>query len=59
MAYLVPATRFAQHNDVTVGIATKTNALTDQLVSHELPALNEALPGGVTFCSIKGYDHYP
>lgn len=59
MAYLVPAIAYAQQNDVTVGIATKTNALTDQLVSHELPALDAALPNGVAYCSIKGYDHYP
>ena len=59
MAYLVPAVAFAQENGITVGIATKTNALTDQLVAHELPALDKALPGGVTFASLKGYEHYP
>lgn len=59
MAYLVPAVRFAKMNGITVGVATKTNALTDQLVSHELPALSQALPGGMTFFSLKGYDHYP
>ena len=59
MAYLVPAVLFAQENNVTVGVATKTNALTDQLVSQELPALAQALPGGLSFCSVKGYDHYP
>ncbi|MDO4796912.1 MAG: helicase C-terminal domain-containing protein [Coriobacteriales bacterium] len=59
VAYLLPEILFAQHNNVTVGVATKTNALTDQLVSHELPVLDEALPDGVAYCSIKGYDHYP
>ena len=59
MAYLVPEVLFAQRNNLTVGIATKTNALTDQLVSHELPLLDKALPGGVSFFSLKGYDHYP
>lgn len=59
MAYLVPQIMFAHQNDVTVGVATKTNALTDQLVAQELPALDAALPGGVSYCSIKGYDHYP
>ena len=59
MAYLLPMIRFAKRNNVTVGIATKTNALTDQLVSHELPALDGALEGGVSFTSLKGYDHYP
>lgn len=59
IAYLLPAALFARRNGVTVGVATKTNALTDQLVSHELPALAAALPGGLTFTSLKGYDHYP
>lgn len=59
VAYLLPEVLFARQNDVTVGVATKTNALTDQLVSHELPALAKALPGGLTFHSLKGYEHYP
>ncbi len=59
VAYLVPEVLYAQRNHVSVGVATKTNALTDQLVSHELPALAAALPGGLTFTSLKGYDHYP
>lgn len=59
MAYLLPSVLFAQKNNITVGIATKTNALTDQLISHELPALDHALPQGVKFMSLKGYDHYP
>ena len=59
VAYLLPEVLFARRNNVTVGVATKTNALTDQLVSHELPALSAAVPGGVSFVSLKGYDHYP
>lgn len=59
MAYLLPMALFAKANGITCGVATKTNALTDQLVSHELPALAEALPDGLTFTSLKGYDHYP
>ena len=59
VAYLLPEVLFAQRNHVSVGVATKTNALTDQLVAHELPALSAALPGGLTFTSLKGYDHYP
>ena len=59
MAYLLPAIEFAQANDITVGVATKTNALTDQLVSHELPLLDANLPNGVRFFSLKGYEHYP
>ena len=59
VAYLLPEVLFAQRNHVTVGVATKTNALTDQLVAHELPALAAALPEGLSFASLKGYDHYP
>ena len=59
MAYLVPEVLYAQGNGVTVGVATKTNALTDQLVSHELPALAEVLPHGIEVTSLKGAEHYP
>lgn len=59
LAYLLPLALWAKKNKVTCGVATKTNALTDQLVSHELPALDRVLPGGVSFTCLKGYDHYP
>ncbi len=59
VAYLLPLALFAKKNGITCGVASKTNALTDQLVASELPALNGALSGGVTFASLKGYDHYP
>lgn len=64
MAYLVPAALLAQRSGQTVGVATKTNALLDQLVYHELPALSAALesqPGGrpLTFAPLKGFSHYP
>ena len=59
VAYLLPEALYALRNHVSVGVATKTNALTDQLVSHELPALSAALGGGLTYTSLKGYEHYP
>lgn len=59
VAYLVPAARFAMRNSVGVGVATKTNALMDQLVYSELPALCRALDGGLRYVALKGYDHYP
>ncbi len=59
LAYLVPAVRFALRNGVGVGIATKTNALMDQLVHGELPALCHVLDEPLRFVSLKGYDHYP
>lgn len=58
LAYLVPAARFALRNNVGVGIATKTNALMDQLVYGELPALCAALDEPLRFVALKGYEHY-
>lgn len=57
MAYLVPLVLAAKKNHITVGVATKTNALLDQLVNKELPLLNEAL--GVSCAPLKGFTHYP
>lgn len=59
MAYLVPFAEAARRNNITVGIATKSNNLADQLMYHELPKLAEQLEGGLSFCALKGYDHYP
>ena len=59
IAYLVPFAAAAKRNNVTVGIATKSNNLADQLIYHELPRLARELDGGLTFCALKGYDHYP
>ena len=68
MAYLVPAAMMAQTNNISVGIATKTNALLDQLVYHELPALGCVMmqenasaeqPKALTYAALKGFSHYP
>jgi ATP-dependent DNA helicase DinG len=59
VAYLLPQALFAQRNKVTCGIATKTNALLDQLVYQELPRLSALLAGGIQYVALKGYDHYP
>lgn len=62
MAYLLPSALTATANDVSVGIATKTNALLDQLVFQELPALAEALEDKgikLSFAPLKGFSHYP
>lgn len=64
MAYLVPSALTALGNDAMIGIATKTNALLDQLVYHELPALSRALAaidGGreLEYAPLKGFSHYP
>ncbi len=59
MAYLVPAALTARANNITVGVATKTNALLDQLVYKELPLLSQALNGELSYAPIKGFSHYP
>ena len=59
IAYLVPFAQAAKRNNITVGIATKSNNLADQLIYHELPQLARELEGGLSFCALKGYDHYP
>ncbi|WP_080801096.1 helicase C-terminal domain-containing protein [Arabiibacter massiliensis] len=65
MAYLVPSALTAQANNIAVGVATKTNALLDQLVYHELPALSDALRAQdparppLTYAPLKGFSHYP
>ena len=58
MAYLLPCAIVAQQNDICIGVATKTNALLDQLMYSELPRLSKAL-GGLSYVALKGYDHYP
>lgn len=57
VAYLVPAARFALANGVAVGVATKTNALMDQLLYRELPSLAAQMPG-LRYVGLKGYEHY-
>lgn len=59
IAYLVPFAEAARRNHITVGVATKSNNLADQLMYHELPRLAREMDGGLTFCALKGYDHYP
>lgn len=64
MAYLVPAIMLAKKNHVSVGVATKTNSLLDQLVYQELPALSMAFKeqgiyDEVTYAPLKGISHYP
>lgn len=58
MAYLVPVAFGAHENKITMGVATKTNALMDQLVYHELPRLNSVLGQDLSYIALKGYDHY-
>lgn len=64
MAYLIPSVLTAKANNVTVGVATKTNALLDQLVYHELPQLKESMSEDhpewrkLSYAALKGFSHY-
>lgn len=57
MAYLIPAIKIAKENEITIGVATKTNSLLDQLIYHELPALAKHIDG-LVYSSLKGAKHY-
>ncbi|MDO4442667.1 MAG: helicase C-terminal domain-containing protein [Slackia sp.] len=63
MAYLVPSALTALRNRVPVGVATKTNALLDQIVYKELPLLSRGLAergiGDLEYVALKGFSHYP
>lgn len=64
MAYLVPLALTARKNGITVGVATKTNALLDQLLYHEAPALAAAIAKRypddepLSCVALKGCAHY-
>ena len=58
LAYLIPGASVALENGVAIGIATKTNALTDQLMSEELPRLAAAHGGALRYSAVKGYGNY-
>lgn len=57
MAYLVPLALMAKRSGITAGVATKTNALLDQLMHRELPLLADALD--IRYAALKGFSHYP
>lgn len=63
MAYLLPSALLALRNNTAVGVATKTNALLDQIVYKELPLLNEGLKrqgfAPLEYVALKGFSHYP
>lgn len=63
MAYLVPGALAAVRNNKPVGVATKTNALLDQIVYKELPLLKKGFEasglGELRYVALKGFAHYP
>lgn len=63
MAYLLPSALGALRSGSRIGVATKTNALLDQIVYKELPLLKttlaEAGVGDLSYVALKGFSHYP
>ena len=63
MAYLLPSALGALRSGSRIGVATKTNALLDQIVYKELPLLHDTLQkagaGDLTYVALKGFSHYP
>lgn len=58
LAYLLPAALVAEENQVSIGIATRSNNLTDQLLTREIPRLNKLLGGTLRYTAVKGYENY-
>lgn len=58
LAYLLPAALVAEENQVSIGIATRSNNLTDQLLTREIPRLNKLLGGKLRYTAVKGYENY-
>jgi len=58
LAYLLPAAFYAMETGEKVVIATKTKALQDQLVQHDLPLLKEVLPFDFRFEEARGRENY-
>lgn len=58
LAYLLPAALVAEENQVSIGIATRSNNLTDQLLMREIPRLNKLLGGNLRYTAVKGYENY-
>ena len=54
MAYLVPLAEAARRNKVTVGIATKSNNLADQLMNQELPETRPRTRRGAVLLRAEG-----
>lgn len=58
LAYLVPATYKASTEGRRVIVATANIALQEQLITKDLPLLQEILPWPFTFALLKGFSNY-
>ena len=57
-AYLVPALIWAQKSQEKVVISTKTKALQQQIVDHDLPDLEKVMGYKLKYVEAKGRDNY-
>jgi ATP-dependent DNA helicase DinG len=58
MAYLIPAFEWASNNNERVVVSTDTIALQDQLVSKDIPTLQQALGVNLNAAVLKGRSNY-
>lgn len=57
-AYLLPALKLAQDNNLTVVVSTATLALQSQLIDKDIPALQRALGQSIRAVVLKGRSNY-
>ncbi|MCE7792142.1 ATP-dependent DNA helicase DinG [Salipaludibacillus sp. CUR1] len=58
LGYLIPAALYSRTESGPVVISTETVQLQDQIVSKELPALQQLLPFKIKAALLKGRSHY-
>lgn len=58
LAYLLPAVFYALETGERVVIATKTKALQDQLIQHDLPLLQSIVPFTFQYDEARGRENY-
>ncbi|MDP4170364.1 MAG: ATP-dependent DNA helicase DinG, partial [Bacillota bacterium] len=58
LAYLLPAAFFVKQSGSRIVVSTHTIQLQEQLLSKEIPLMNEILPFKVTSVLLKGRSHY-
>jgi len=58
LAYLLPAAQFAQSNNTRVVVSTNTINLQSQLMSNDIPAVQQLLGGELRAAQLKGRRNY-
>lgn len=57
-AYLIPAVLWARQNQQKVVVSTRTKALQQQIIEHDLPNLVEIMDGQIKFAEARGRENY-